>query len=253
MIDTETTTEISSRDETRRWLPWTIGLGLTAAIAIGGLIWFFASDPPAEVDLTETVTAVQESMAVETTDGIEGKWSVDTTVGEFTVTEETTATFAGFRVEEVLDSIGSATAVGRTPVVSGSIEIKGTTLTSAEVVADLTSIVSDQTRREDAIQRALGTGSNPEATFTLTESIDLGEDAASGEVVDAVATGELTVNGVTNTVEIPLQAQLVEGMILITGSTEVLFADYSVTAPSAPVVISVEDNGILEFQLWLSR
>jgi len=137
--------------------------------------------------------------------------------------------------------------------VSGSIEIEGTTLTSAEVVADLTSIVSDQTRREDAIQRALGTGSNPEATFTLTESIDLGEDAASGEVVDAVATGELTVNGVTNTVEIPLQAQLVDGMILVTGSMEVLFADYSVTAPSAPVVISVEDNGILEFQLWLSR
>jgi len=137
--------------------------------------------------------------------------------------------------------------------VSGSIEIEGTTLTSAEVVADLTSIVSDQTRREDAIQQALGTGSNPEATFALTESIDLGEDAASGEVVDAVATGELTVNGVTNTVENPLQAQLVDGMILVTGSMEVLFADYSVTAPSAPVVISVEDNGILEFQLWLSR
>ena len=32
---------------------------------------------------------------------------MDTTVGEFTVTEETTATFAGFRVEEVLESIGS--------------------------------------------------------------------------------------------------------------------------------------------------
>jgi polyisoprenoid-binding protein YceI len=253
MIDTETTTETSSKLETRRWLPWAIGLALIAAAAIGGVIWFFAGDAPGEVDLTETVTAVQESMAVETTDGIEGEWSVDTTVGQFTVTEETTATFAGFRVEEVLDSIGSATAVGRTPVVSGSIEIEGTTLTSAEVVADLTSIVSDQTRREDAIQRALGTGSNPEASFTLTESIDLGEDAAWGEVVDAVATGELTVNGVSNTVEIPLQAQLVEGMILITGSTEVLFDDYSVTAPSAPVVISVEDNGILEFQLWLSR
>jgi len=26
-----------------------------------------------------------------------------------------------------------------------------------------------------------------------------------------------------------------------------------VTAPSAPVVVSVEDNGILEFQIWLAR
>jgi hypothetical protein len=53
--------------------------------------------------------------------------------------------------------------------------------------------------------------------------------------------------------EIPLQAQLIDGAILVTGSTEILFADYSVTAPSAPVVVSVEENGILEFQLWLSR
>jgi hypothetical protein len=36
-----------------------------------------------------------------------------------------------------------------------------------------------------------------------------------------VATGDLTVNGVTNTVQTPLQAQVVDGMILITGSSEI--------------------------------
>jgi hypothetical protein len=64
-----------------------------------------------------------------------------------------------------------------------------------------------------------------------------------------VATGELTLNGATNTVEIPLQAQLADGAILVTGSPEILFADYGVTAPSAPVVVSVENHGILEFQI----
>ena len=117
----------------------------------------------------------------------------------------------------------------------------------------MTSIVSDQARREDAIQRALGTGTNPEATFVLTEPVELGEAAASGEMVEVVAAGELTLNGETNTVEVPLQAQLVDGAIVVTGSTEILFADYGVTAPSAPVVVSVEDNGILEFQIWLAR
>ena len=111
---------VPGRRKRNRWLPWAIGLGLVVAVAIGGLFWFFAGDAPAEVDLTETVSAVDESAAVETSDGIEGEWSVDTTVGEFTVTEETTATFAGFRVEEVLESIGSTTAVGRTPGVSGT-------------------------------------------------------------------------------------------------------------------------------------
>jgi polyisoprenoid-binding protein YceI len=264
MIDTKANTESPSGETRRRWVPWAIGLGLIVVLVGGAMVWFFAGDAPAEVDLTETVSAVSESSIGETSasvattagvtaDGIEGTWSVDTTVGEFTVNGETTATFAGFRVEEVLESIGSTTAVGRSPDVSGSIEIDGTTLTSAEMVVDLTSIVSDQARRENAIQRSLGTGANPQATFVLTEPIELGEAAAAGEVVDVIATGELTVNGVTNVVEIPLQAQLVDGMILITGSTEVLFADYSVTAPSAPVVVSVEDNGILEFQLWLSR
>jgi polyisoprenoid-binding protein YceI len=126
-------------------------------------------------------------------------------------------------------------------------------LISAEITVDLTAIESDQDRREDNIQRALETDSNPEASFVLTEPIDLGEGAASGEVVSVVATGELTINGVTRTVEIPLQAQLVDGMILITGSTEVAFPDYAVTVPSAPVVLSVEDHGTLELQLWLSR
>ena len=136
---------------------------------------------------------------------------------------------------------------------SGDVEIDGTTLTAAEITVDLTSMVSDQARRENAIQRALGTSANPQATFVLTEPIELSQAAASGEMVDVVASGELTLNGVTNAVEIPLQAQLIDGSILITGSTQILFADYEVTAPSAPVVVSVEDNGILEFQLWLAR
>jgi hypothetical protein len=42
---------------------------------------------------------------------------------------------------------------------------------------------------------------------------------------DMVATGDLTVNEVTNTVQTPLQAQVVDGMILITGSSEIQCAE----------------------------
>ena len=72
MIDTKAATESPTGQKRHRWLPWAIGLGLIVAMAIGGLVWFFAGDAPAEVDLTETVSAVEESAAVETTDGIEG-------------------------------------------------------------------------------------------------------------------------------------------------------------------------------------
>lgn len=269
MIHTKTpNTRVALRK--KRWLVPSAMLGVIVLAAAAGLLWFFSGEAPAEVDLAATASSVAESAgateaatavqaaadddAAETgSTGIEGTWMVDTSVGQFTVEDTTTATFVGFRVEEVLNSIGSTTAVGRTPDVAGSVTIEGTTLTAAEVTADLTSIVSDESRREDPIQRALNTSSNPAATFVLTEPVELGEDAAAGNVVSVVASGELTINGVPDQVDVELEAQLVDGMILVTGTTEIVFADYDVTTPTSPAVLSVEDNGIVEIQLWLSQ
>lgn len=224
------------------------------------LFYFFAGNAPSAVDIESAVSAVSStggnvattgtSVAVE---GVEGNWSVDTTVGEFSVTEDTAATFAGFRVNEVLDAIGETVAVGRTPNVAGSLSIRGTTLDAAAITVDLTSLVSDRSRREGAIQQALNTSSNPEASFVLTAPIDLGEEADSGSTVSAAAAGDLTINGVTKAVTIPIEAKLVEGMIIVTGSTDVVFGDYNVETPSAPIVLSLEEEGILEFQVWFSR
>jgi polyisoprenoid-binding protein YceI len=259
----------------RRVIPLSIVGAIVIAVA-GGLFWFFGGEAPAEVDLAATASSVAEdndpgsaSSATEkaSTDagstndasneavstGVEGTWNVDTSQGEFTVEDTTTATFVGFRVEEVLNSIGSTTAVGRTPDVSGSITIEETTLMTAEITADLISIISDESRREDPIQEALNTSSNPNATFVLTEPVDLGAAAADGEAVSVVATGELTINGVTNEVEVDLDAQLIDGMILVTGTTDIVLADYDVIAPTAPVVLSVDDSGTVEIQLWLSK
>jgi polyisoprenoid-binding protein YceI len=244
-------------------------LAMLVLLAGAGIYWFLSGRAPDAVDLEETAGAITTSSASEEAMStsvpsttaisampsaeIDGRWQVDTSVGTFDITGQSTATFAGFRVEEVLSSIGSTTAVGRTPVLSGSIDINGTTLTTAEIVADLTSIESDQSRRENAIQRALGTDANPTAIFVLTEPIDLGETGATGETVEATARGELTINGITRQVEIPIQAALVDGRVLVTGSSDLSFAAFEVSAPRAPIVVSVEDQGILEFQVWFSR
>jgi polyisoprenoid-binding protein YceI len=250
MIDTQT----RPTENRRRWaLPLAIVAGLILAAVAGGLWWFFGGEAPAEVNLEATASSVVTGSATSApAGGIEGTWGVDTSVGEFTLDDTTTATFVGFRVEEVLNSIGSTTAVGRTPEVTGEVTIDGNTLTSAEVFADLTTIVSDESRRDDSIQRALNTSANPEATFVLTEPIELGEGAAAGDLVTLAAVGDLTINGVTNPVDITLEAQLVDGAILVTGTAEVSFADYGVTAPTSPAVLSVEDHGVVEVQLWLS-
>jgi hypothetical protein len=54
-------------------------------------------------------------------------------------------------------------------------------------------------------------------------------------------------------VTIPLQARLVDTTIVVVGSTDVVFSDFGVEVPSAPVVLSAEDEGILELQLLFTR
>jgi hypothetical protein len=54
-------------------------------------------------------------------------------------------------------------------------------------------------------------------------------------------------------VTIPLQAQLVDGTVVLIGSTEIRFSDYGVSVPEAPIVLSASDTGTLELQLFLQR
>ena len=203
-----------------------------------------AAPTPAESEALPNEEMVSE--------GVGGQWTVDTSIAEFNY-DESTGVFVGFRVEEELASIGSTTAVGRTPLVSGSLTIDGETVTSVTVEADMTGVITDDSRRDRAIQSALGTGRFPTATFTLTEPIDLGAEPGSGGPINTTAVGELTVKDITRRVAIQLEAQLVDDTVVVVGSTEVVFADYDVTVPQVPIVLSAEDHGVVELQLFFTR
>lgn len=183
---------------------------------------------------------------------VDGTWSVDTSVEEFSI-DDTSGTFVGFRIAEELSSVGSTTAIGRTPVVSGTVTLEGQELADATITGDLTAIESDESRRENAIQRALDTGTNPAATFELTQPVDLGAAPTVGAPIEVDATGTLSINGVTQPVTIPLGAVWTGDVVVVTGSVDVALEDFDVTAPSAPIVVSVADDATVEFQLYLSR
>lgn len=237
-------------------------------VALGaGLWWFLSSDEPDAVDLdaaasvlsttttaaTEDLPPAPEGTAEDSADvGVDGTWTVDTTIGEFSF-EDASSSFVGFRVAEELASIGAAEAVGRTPEVTGAIEIEGTTLVSATIEADFTAIVSNDERRDNRIQGALDTDQFPTATFVLTEPADFGIIPGEGESISVTAKGDLTVHGITNPIELPLEARLIDGVIIVVGSTEVVFADHDVEAPTAVIVLSVEDRGQIELQLFFTR
>jgi polyisoprenoid-binding protein YceI len=185
------------------------------------------------------------------TGSLDGSWTVDPLVGSFS---DFSGSFVGYRVQEELANIGAATAVGRTPDVTGSVTFDGTTVSAADFSADLTTLQSDDDRRDGQLRRqALETATYPTATFMLTEPIQLETALAEGEVVTATATGDLTIHGVTKSVAIPIEARLSGDVVTVTGSTEIVFADYGMSSPRSFIVLSIADRGTMEFQLQLTK
>jgi len=161
-----------------------------------------------------------------------------------------TASFVGYRVQEQLAGIGANTAVGRTPVVSGTLTLSGTTVTAVEVTADLFTLQSDDDRRDSSLRRqALETSQYSSATFKLTQPIELGSLPADGATLSETAKGELTLHGVTRPISIDLKATRKGGMITITGSMTIVFADFNIQKPTSFIVLSVDDHGVMELQL----
>ncbi len=161
-----------------------------------------------------------------------------------------TGSEAGYRVKEVLFG-QSTTGVGRTTAVTGSLVIEGTTVEKADFEVDMTTVTSDQSRRDGQFHgRIMETSTFPTATFTLTKSIDIGEEPALGAKVQREATGDLTLHGVKRAVTFPLEAVHSTDGIQVAGSIPIVFADYDIENPSN-MAASTEDNGTLEFRLEL--
>jgi polyisoprenoid-binding protein YceI len=183
--------------------------------------------------------------------GLDGTWKVDATIGSFS---DFSGSFVGYRVEEELANVGAATAVGRTPHVTGSLALAGRQITAVEMSADLSTLQSDKSQRDGQLRRqALETDQFPTATFSLTQPIDLGSVPADAQVIQATATGDLTIHGVTKSVQIPVEARVAGDVVTVTGSIDILFADYGMNRPTSFLVLSIADHGTMEFQLQFTK
>ncbi len=182
------------------------------------------------------------------TGSLDGTWNVDTTIGSFA---DFSGSFVGYRVQEQLASIGANTAVGRTPDVSGSLTLQGSKITAATITADLTTLRSDDNRRDGQLRRqGLQTAQFPTATFTLTSPIDLGSVPGDGQAVTATAHGQLTLHGQGRDVDIAVTAKRSGDVVVVTGSLPIVFADYGIPKPNSFAILSIADRGTMEFQVF---
>lgn len=246
----------------RRWGNWIIGAVVALVVVfVGGpfvYINFIKEDAPARLtfeDATTSTTAGSRSStsassatsaASTATSGtataanpIEGTWTV------------TDGSQVGYRVKEVL--FGQSTeAAGRTSDVTGQVTITGTTVGAASFTADMTTVTSDESRRDSQFNgRIMNTSEFPEATLTLTQPIDLGTVPDNLVEVTERVTADLTLRGATQSVTFDLKARRNGANLEVNGSIPITFADYGIPNPTT-AGITTEDHGELEFLIVLS-
>ncbi len=231
-------------------------LALVAVVVIAGLagggygLWYLFFRPAGPPSVA-SAPPVLPSGGVVAPASLDGQWNIDTTIGSIS---DGSASFAGYRVKEQLVGIGANTAVGRTTKVTGTMTLSGAVIQSVNVTADLTALRSDQSNRDNQLRRqAINTDSFPTSTFKLTTPIDLGTLPAEGVDVKTTATGDFTLHGQTHSVTLDVQAVRQGGVIAVTGSMDVTFADYGFQGPTSFSVLSVEDHGIMEFHLLFTH
>jgi polyisoprenoid-binding protein YceI len=219
-LDTDTSTSVATADPTT-----------TAAET---------ATTEAETGTATTTPAAAETTAPAAASGISGTWNA------------TPESVLGYRVKEIL--FGQDTeGVGRTNAVTGGLVVEGTTVSSADFTVDMTTIESDQSRRDDQFRgRIMDVEQFPTATFTLTQPIQLTAEPADGERFTATATGDLTLRGTTKPVTFEIEGERAGDTFRVVGSIPIVFADWGIPNPSNAAV-STQDNGLLEFLLVFSR
>lgn len=243
-----------------------IAVAVVAVVALAGFAgWWFLirDDAPPEADIATAGETLDEAGGEASGDaggdgnddggdgGIEGQWAVDTSLGSF---DDFTGTYAGYRFEEELAGLGANTAVGRTPDVSGTMTVAGEQVTAADIEVDLLTLESDNGTRDGALRsRGLESDRFPTATFSLTEPLALPAGVLDGEQASVDATGELTVHGVTREVTVALEVELSSTAAAVVGQAPVVLGDFDIDPPTGFSVLSIDEQGVFEFQIFFTR
>ncbi|HTJ74075.1 MAG TPA: YceI family protein [Acidimicrobiales bacterium] len=238
---------------------WVVGAVVAVAVLVPAGTWIYINviegDPPAKLTLdsagsgqpvgTTTTVAAATSNSTAATTATTPTTAAATPAGALTY-KPGASSIVGYRVNEVLFGQKNE-AVGRTNKITGSMTLDGVQVSAVDLIVDMKSVSSDNSQRDGQFQgRIMATSIYPTATFKLTQPLVLSNVPADSTVVNAKATGDLTLHGVTKSVTFDLAAQRDGANIKVNGTIPVVFADYKIANPSAGPA-TTEDHGVLEF------
>jgi polyisoprenoid-binding protein YceI len=229
----------------RRKSTYIIGIPVVILIAVfgGAFIYTHVINPPAsKVGFSDisTTTLAGGSTTTLSPAQLDGAW------------KPTKDSVVQYLVPEIL--FGQSTrADGKTNDVTGSLTISGTTVPNAAFTVDLTTVHSNESRRDQQFQgRIMNTSQFPTATFTLTQPIAFGSVPAENKMIKASATGKLMLHGTTRTVTFDVKARRVGNTVQVTGTIPVHFSDYGIPNPTFGPA-QVGNDGDLAFALAFQK
>lgn len=161
-----------------------------------------------------------------------------------------------YRVREQLVNVDLPNdAVGKTSAITGglTLDAKGNVVSpGSEFVIAVEGLTSDRDRRDGYVRfRLLETKTFPNVTFTPTAVTGVKLPLpASGDAAITIA-GNLTVKGVTKPVTWTGKATFAGSEVSGSAATAFTFADFSLTQPRVPVLLSVADTIKLEYDFHL--
>lgn len=217
------------------------GIVVALGLIVGGpfvYARFFAPEPAEPLELSTPTVAATPEVPTGVVD-IEGTWRV------------LEGSEAGYRLGEVLSG-QDVTVVGRTERVTGQATITDGALASATVTVDAGTISTDEAARDAFFRRALNTSEFPDATFVLSEPVDVSALGQADQPLTVSAAGSLTFHGVTQPVTAELQAQRTADGVEVVGTIPVTLRDFDLEAPDLGWVV-VEPTGTIEVRLLLGR
>jgi polyisoprenoid-binding protein YceI len=185
--------------------------------------------------------SIVEGSGEPATVGVDGHWETVSGVGQ-------NSTEAGYTFDEVLPGQEKTTS-GRTSSVSGSLLVADGTLREGKVTVDTASIESDIEKRDIHVRdNILHTDRYPEATFTITDPVDLSSLPEDGTVDTVTVNGELTMHGKTNKVSADLSVLRTGENVIVQGQVPVEREAFGIVSPEF-VASQIAEEGTVDLLL----
>lgn len=145
-----------------------------------------------------------------------------------------------YTVREKLANLPSESdAVGSTRSITGAIHLDG----SSTISVDLSTLASDQSRRDNYIRQNLFS-TDPVATFTV-DNLTLPDSYTIGDTVTQTVAGTATIRGVSGPMTFQVEANFDGTTLQVHGTTDFTWADFNIPPPNNQIV-TVRDNVHIE-------